>query len=161
MPTTFKNSAAASTTVVTGANLNALANNALVLSSEFDNRLGQAGDGAPLAVFEGYFDFAGTVTAATTIDAWIVPAPDGTNFTDGSASVTPARAINVAFNLRGVSGAHQQRVYGVAAGGRQLCELPPTKFKVLARNNATGSALASNTNSFIKMTLVYRVGVVS
>jgi hypothetical protein len=161
MPTTFKNLQQAVETVVTGANLNALANNALVLSSEYDNRYGQAGDGAEWATLEGYFDFAGTVAANTVIDGWLVTAPDGTNYGDGSASVTPARPIEFAFQLRGVSGAHQQRVRAVGRGGSPLIQLPPCKLKLLVRNNATGSALASNTNSFIKIGRIFRVGVVS
>lgn len=45
MATTEKLLRSSQTTVVTGSDLNALANNALVLSAAFDNTIGQTGDG--------------------------------------------------------------------------------------------------------------------
>lgn len=147
-------------TLLTGANLNAMASSTsvFVLGSAFDPAIGAAGDGYPFAEFEGYFDFAGTVTANTAIDVWFAKAPDGTNYSDGSTSVVPSRAPDVSFVLRGVSGAHQQRVVGIGRGGARV-ELPAVPFKCLVRNSSTGSAIASNTNSFVKMRRFARYGV--
>src|SRR4051812_40304985 len=51
---------------------------------------------------------SGTVTAGTLIDLWFLRTIDGgSNYEDGSASISPARAPDVVFPLRAVSTAQR------------------------------------------------------
>lgn len=116
--------------------LNSMANNALVLSSEYT----ASQTGYLYAMMELYISgMGGTPTANTSFDFWFLSKNDGTNYEDGSASVTPARAPDGWFNIRAVSTA--QRLFYRAA-------IPPSgTFKILIRNNATGQALAASGNT--------------
>lgn len=153
MPSTRKIVVAAQVsadTILTGANLNGLANASLFLGSAYDNTQGASGDGYRYAQVEGLFDLVGTVAIYTTFVLWFVPASDGTNYADGSSSVTPARPPDVAFVLRGVTGAHSQRVVGLGKGSDQRVELPPGLWKPLIRNSS-GSALVASATSSVKI----------
>jgi hypothetical protein len=74
---------------------------------------------------------------------YLVPAPDGTNYVDGSASVVPPASTYVGgFPLRAVT--TQQRIS--LAGGlyQSFIVLPPLKFKLLLINNSGQTTAASN-----------------
>lgn len=117
--------------------LNALANNAYsALGTEIDN-------GTNLDRFGMCVAFLPTGTAPTvdtTLDLFLVPAADGTNYADGGGAVKPAAAMFVgSFQLRAV--ATDQRI------STPLFPLPPCKFKFSLFNNATGQALDATLNT--------------
>jgi hypothetical protein len=120
--------------------LNSLANNTNVAASAaYDNTPSSgAGDGSPLAEIELVCTFGTAPTAGTSIALWFLQRPDGTNYEDGSSSVTPARAPDCVLPLRAVTTA-QRVVIEVA--------IPPGPFIALARNDATGQSLASSGNT--------------
>lgn len=121
--------------------LNALANNAAALGVEFDNTL------AANLWFWGLFELAVTFAVAPTADSvvevYIITAPDGTNYEDGSATgpVAPVVSLLGAWVLRAVTTAQRLAIKGVP--------LPPTKFKLLIFNKS-GQAFPA-TGSTVKM----------
>lgn len=121
--------AAAITSLLT-TELNSLANGSTcALGTEYDN----ATNLYLYGLFELNVTFGSAPTAGNTVDLYIVPAPDGTNYDDGSASVTPP-ITNYAggFPLRAVTTAQK-----IAIGGPlSLIWLPPLKFKVLVKNGS-------------------------
>jgi hypothetical protein len=119
--------------------LNSLANNALALGAAFDNTQGQAGDGYTLCDLELVVTFGTAPTANTGLSLWFLPAQDGTNYEDGDASTTPARAPDLVFPVRAVTTA--QRV------ARRSVLLPEGKWKPLLKNDGTGQAVAASGNT--------------
>ena len=77
-------------------------------------------------------------TANTPVYVWFLREIDGTNFEDGSASVTPTRPPDAIFTVRAVTTAQRmvQPVY----------DIPPGNIRTLARNAGTGQAFASSGN---------------
>lgn len=75
------------------------------------------------------------MTANTTVLVWFLRAPDGTNYEDGSSSVTPTRNPDVTFSMRA---ANSQRI-------TKRCKLPPGPFKVLLQQNSGQAFLSANT----------------
>lgn len=119
--------------------LNALANNTgSVLGTAYPNNtnLNMYGD------FELFINtFGGNAVADSTVDLYIVPATDGTDYNDGSATVQPLNFYRGAWSLR------------VAATFRltiQAILLPPVPFKITVFNNATGQAFPA-TGSIVQM----------
>jgi hypothetical protein len=83
--------------------------------------------------------FGTAPTANTTVNVWLLHELDGSNFEDGSGSITPLRVPDAFFALRAVTTA--QRIIFVA-------ELPPgTTIRPLLRNDGTGQAMASSGNT--------------
>jgi len=72
------------------------------------------------------------------IHVWLLARTDGTNFEDGSDSVTPARAPDKIVPLREVNGA--QRVFA------RFLLTTPDQGKLLIKNK-TGTSLASSGNT--------------
>jgi len=138
----------AQTTLATTA-LNSMANNALVACTVFDNTIGQNGDGSEEADFELVVTFGTNPTANTGFSLWLLVANDGTNYEDGSSSVTPARAPDLTFPVRAVT--TQQRI-------NKRCSLPAGKFTPLLKNDGTGQAIASSGN-ILNIRPVTREGV--
>lgn len=131
------------TTIIAGAALNGLANNALVLGSAFDNTIAAAGDGGCLCDLELYLDsLASAATANTAFALWLLQASDGTNYEDGGTSVTPARMPDVVFPLRAVSTV--QRVV-------RKVWLPWGVWIPLLKNDGSGQGVGANNNSFLKV----------
>lgn len=120
--------------------LNSLANNALVVSSVAgaSGVITLTSSGYPQALCELVVTFGTAPTANTTVNIWFLTDADGTNFEDGSSSVTPTRNPDVIFVVRAVNTA--QRI-------QKLCRLPVGTFKVLALNNGTGQAFAASANT--------------
>ena len=127
---------ASPTTLATTA-LNSQANNALVACTVFDNTIGQTGDGYEEADFELIVQFGTNPTASTGFSLWLLVANDGTNYEDGSSSVTPARAPDVMFPVRAVTTV--QRI-------NKRCAIPAGKFTPLLKNDGTGKTTASSGN---------------
>jgi hypothetical protein len=130
-------------TVISGANLNALANNALVLGSAFSNVSGdgQCG-GYPRARAVLHLDSM-AVAAGGYVDGWFLTAADGSTYEQGGASVTPLRAPDFSFC---------PVVQTAAVDMAQLVKVPICgAIKCLLRNNALGAATPANTNGFFKL----------
>lgn len=107
------------------------------LSAEYDN----SSTLYPFADFE----FSGSFSVAPTDDyqitLFLIPAVDGTNYADGSDLVKPSELLAVAWaSVRAVNTA-QVLVFKPAFGER--IELPPSKFKILIRNDADQTIAAS------------------
>jgi hypothetical protein len=118
--------------------LDSLANNGLALGAAFDNTQGAAGDGYTLCELELVVTFSVAPTANTGASLWLLGAPDGTNYEDGSSSVTPAKLPNVVFPVRAVTTA--QRIV-------RRAWLPPALMKPLLKNDGTGQAFAASGNT--------------
>lgn len=122
--------------------LNSLANNTNCSpSGAIDNTQGQADkDGYTRGKLEVYLDtYSGTPTANTGISVWFLLTVDGTNYEDGSSSVTPARPPDVFVPVRAVASGPQRMI--------KQCRVPVGSFKVLARNDGLGLALAASANT--------------
>lgn len=91
-----------------------------------------------LGQYELNVTFGTAPSANTSIFVWLLQETDGTNFEDGSASVTPTRNPDLVFSVRAVTTA--QRIACIA-------ELPPGPIRALVRNNGTGVAFASSGNT--------------
>lgn len=125
---------AAITTMLT-TELNSLGSGAgCNLSSAYDN----ATNCFLYAMFQLTVTLAATVTADTTVDLYLVAAPDGTNYADGSATVFSVNHVVGGFNMRAVTTAQIVEIWGVP--------LPPTLFKVNVLNN-TDKAMAASANT--------------
>jgi len=86
---------------------------------------------------ELYVTFGSAPTANTAVSIWFLREIDGTNYEDGSASITPTRNPDVVFGVRSTT--NPQRMI-------KTCILPPGDFKPLLRNEGTGQAFASSGN---------------
>lgn len=115
--------------------LKALASAALIISTEYDNTANLY----QFMNFELYVRGAVAFTSGSTVDYWIIPSVDGTNYGDGSASVTPARPPDGYFAVRAVT--TQQRT---APLGNNPVMVPNCKFKILIRNS--GGQAFTNVN---------------
>lgn len=138
-----------SATTLMSTDLNSLANNALVLGSAFDNTQGQAGDGYTLCDVQLTVTFGSAPMANTGVPVWFLAALDGTNYEDGSSSVTPSRFPDVVFPVRAVT--TQQII-------TRRISLPWGLMKPLPKNDGTGQAFASSGNT-LKIRPVTRQGV--
>ncbi len=143
----IKSEAAASTTVAS-TELNNLASAALALGAEYDNTSGLYLFG----LFEVNVAFGSSPTANTTIDLYLIPAPDATNYDDvvtGAAGTAPAQCYIGSAPVRAVTSA-QKIPIGL---GLTLVNLPPLKFKVAVKNGTNQAFPASG--STVKM-VAYR-----
>lgn len=138
-----------SQTTLLSTGLNSLANNALAVSSAYDNTQGAAGDGYTLCDVELVVTYGVAPTANTGCTLWLLGTQDGTNYEDGDASTTPARLPDAVFPLRAVTTAQRviRRVW-----------LPWGASKALLKNDGTGQAMASSSNT-LKVRPVARQGV--
>ena len=134
---------AGSITTLLSTEMNSLANNAAALGVEFDNS-----DGLWMwGVFELNVTFGSNPTAGNTVDLYLIPAPDGTNFDDavtGASGSAPVTCYAGGFPLRAVTSAQK-----VPVGVVRRIELPPTKFKGFVINRAGVSFPSSG--STVKM----------
>lgn len=127
--------------------LNSLANNSLALGNAFDNTVGQAGDGYVLCDVELVVTYGTAPTANTGCSVWFLSTQDGTNYEDGSSSVTPARLPDVVFPVRAVN--TTQRII------RRVL-LPWGVLKPLLKNDGTGQAMASSANTLKVRPVTYQ-----
>lgn len=138
MAGTLKWQADAISTLLT-TELNALANNtgsALGTAYPNDVNLNFYGD------FELFINtFGGNATADSTVDLYIIPATDGTNYNDGSATINPVNFYRGSWSLRAAA-VFRLTIQGVL--------LPPVPFKLCVFNNATGQAFPA-TGSTVRM----------
>lgn len=122
--------------------LNALANTNGALGVEYDNSL--AANLFFWGVMQLDVTFAVAPTADSVVEAYIISAPDGTNYEDGAGGATPVAPVISyigAWVLRAVTTVQRLAIKGVT--------LPPTKLKVLVVNKS-GQAFPA-TGSTVKM----------
>lgn len=134
---------AASIATVLSTELNSLANAAAALGTEYDN----SSNLYLWAMFELNVQFGSSPTAGNTVDLYIIPAPDGTNYDDnttGASGAAPSTSYVGGFPLRAVTSAQK-----VPLGVARRIDLPPTKFKVFVVNGS-GQAFPSS-GSTVKM----------
>jgi hypothetical protein len=134
MPTVKDIRGTSTTALSTG--LNSLANNALVASSAITLSTGEPGYQRCEA--ELVVTYGTAPTANTACVVWLLREVDGTNYEDGSSTVTPARNPDLVFPLRAVTTAQRIVVTG---------DLPPGSFVALLRNDGTGQAMAASGNT--------------
>jgi hypothetical protein len=139
MATTTEKYALGSQATLLSTGLNSLANNALALSSAFNNvEGGGGGDGYTLCDLELLVTFPVAPTANTAVVVWLLGSQDGTNYEDGDASTTPARLPDAVFPVRAVTSA--QRII------RRIW-LPWGLMKALLKSDGTGQSFASSGNT--------------
>lgn len=134
---------AASIATIASTELNSLANGSAALGAEYDNATGLYLWG----LFELNVTFGTNPTAGNTVDLYIIPAPDGTNYDDyttGAAGIAPSTCYVGGFPLRAVTSAQK-----IPLGTVRRIDLPPTKFKVLLVNGSGQAFPASG--STVKM----------
>lgn len=103
------------------------------LGTEYDNstNLNKWGD------FELFVVMAVAPTADLTVDLYLIPCPDGTNYADGGTSVQPVNFGRGQFSVRNVT--TMRLVIHMVA-------LPPMKFKIFVVNN-TNQAFSASGNT--------------
>jgi hypothetical protein len=124
--------------------LNSLASTQAALSDEFDNS--SAGNLFIYASFELYLASA-AFTGTPRVDAYMICAMDGTNYSDndtGASPYIPANSFIGSF-FPHVETAAQRLVLGVQHPGGPIM-LPPSKIKIMLVN-VTGVAFASSGNT--------------
>lgn len=137
---------AAAITTLASTELNSLANAAGALGVEYDNSTNLM----PFGVFELTVTFGSAPTAGRTVDLYIVPASDGTNYATnvtGSSGYAQSTGYVGSFVLQAVTTLQRLNLGGIGARGTLF--LPPTKFKAYLLNNS-GQAFPSS-GSTLKM----------
>lgn len=93
----------------------------------------------------------GTLTAGTSAFVWFLLDIDGTNFEDGSSSVTPARAPDAILAVRNASGAQ------ILTSGAVPLNIPPNTWKVLLQQS-TGQTWAASGNTLKLLPVTNQIG---
>lgn len=136
------------TAAIAGASLQNLATATAVLGSAIDNT-------SNLYVYSDWdltCKFQASPTAGSTVDLYLLPSLDGTNYADGSASVTPSRTLLVGtFPVQPNTTAQRIAVRGVM--------LSPGKVKPLVINNA-GQSMTNNSTDNVLSYVAYSETVV-
>lgn len=141
MPTTEKWAAlGAETTLMSNTDLSAMANNALVLSSAYNNvQGGGGGDGYVLCRVTATITMAVAATANTGFTIWFLKSQDGgTTYESGSTSYTPLRLPDLVIPAPVDT---TQRVV------MRDVPLPAGFLKALMKNDGTGQATKTDTTS--------------
>ena len=127
------------TTLMSNSDLSAMANNALVLSSAYNNTQGQTGDGARFARLTVTLKMAVAATANTGFSIWFLKSQDGgTTYEAGGTGYTPLRTPDLVVPAPVDT---TQRIVMIDA------EIPAGYFKALMKNDGTGQALATDTTA--------------
>jgi hypothetical protein len=86
------------------------------------------------------FTCAEAPTAGTTIELYILPSEDGTNYADGAADLDPASTPTAIFTVRAVTTAQRPPA-------EVNIPIPPKKFKLLLKSEMDKSASCTLTAS--------------
>lgn len=131
-------------TTLASTELNSLANAAGALGVEYDNTTNLL----PFGMFELTVTFGSAPTAGKTVDLYIVPTIDGTNYSTnvtGASGYAQSTSYVGSFPLQAVTTLQRLNVGGI--GFRGTLFLPTTKFKAFILNSsgqafpASGSTL--------------------
>jgi hypothetical protein len=143
-----KHTALSSHTTLLSTELNALSSGSRTNASAMvDND--NASNRYLFGAFELVCTFGVAPTAGKTLDLYLLPSVDGTNFADGASTVAPSESTYVgSFAVRGVTSAQRLVLAYVA--------LPPTDFKALLVNNS-GQSLAASGNTLKLVMSAYEV----
>lgn len=145
---------AAAITSLATTELNSLANAAGALGVEYDN----ATNDYPFGMFELTVTFAVAPTAGKTVDLYIVPATDGTNYSTnvtGASGYAQSTSYVGSFPLQAVTTLQRLNLGGI--GARGTLYLPPVKFKAYLLNSSGQAFPASG--STLKMVAYQRQSV--
>jgi hypothetical protein len=125
--------------------LTTLTNNSWsTVGSNFNNGIGQTGDGYLFCELQGAFTFAAAPTAGSAVQVMLLRAQDGTNFEDTSTStVKLGRLPNVTLPV--TSGQTTTRV-------TLEVKCPPGLFRAQALNDGTGQTITTGTVSIRMLT---------
>lgn len=122
--------------------LNSLANNTMCAAgATVNNSVGQTNlDGYVRAKLElALAAYTGTPAAGASVYVWFLKSVDGTNFEDGSATVTPARAPDLVIPVAATATGPQRII--------KECWVPVGNFKPIAKNVGLGLAFAASANT--------------
>lgn len=124
-----------------------MASAAGVLSNEIDNTTTRY----QYLDLDFLFRAASAPTAGLTLDVYLVPAVDGTNYADASATgpVTPLTNLIATFPSRNVNTA--QRV------ARLQIMIPPAKFKLYVLNSLGQALTNTNDENVLSYRMYYQV----
>lgn len=128
------------TVLISNTNFSALANNALVLSADYNNVQGGGGGGGDiLARIRATITMAVGATAGTGFSIWFLKSQDGgTTFERGGTSYTPLRPPDLV--IPAPTDTTQTEIMRDVA-------IPAGHFKVLVKNDGTGQATKTDTTS--------------
>lgn len=140
-------------TLLTGANLDGLADGALVVGSATNFST----DGKILGTPMIEAAFAGTTTAGAQIECWWIKSTDGTKFE--TSDVVPTRAPDFVFSVLPKTGANTQVLAAQGPDMSPYVEIPSCQAKLAMRPNGTGSNFASGTGSLVWVRL-HTIGTV-
>lgn len=115
--------------------LNSLANNSNAVHA---SSVSITSTGFQKAELELVVTFGTAPTANTAILVWLLGEVDGTNFEDGTSSVTPVRIPDAIFPVRAVTTAQRLKV---------VVDTPAGPIRALVRNDGTGQAFAASANT--------------
>jgi len=107
------------------------------LGTEFDNSTGLWFFG----LFQLDVTFAVAPALDSTIDLYLVPCPDGTNYNNGGSASQPTCFLEGSWPMRAITTQQLLTIRDIV--------LPPTKFKLMAFNNTAQAFPASG--STVKM----------
>jgi hypothetical protein len=145
---TLKQNLGTSTTILDNTQLVSLGANAYSAAGPvYDNAVGQAGDGALRCRLELSVIFAAAPTANTAVVVWLVRSLDGTNYEPTpTTAVGPGSALAIAFPVN--SGQASTR-------GVTDIDCPPGRFKAVLKNDNTGQAFTSGTQTLKVAPIVF------
>lgn len=115
--------------------LNSLANNTNAVHA---SNVSITSTGFMKSELELLVTFGSAPTANTSILVWLLGEVDGTNFEDGSSTVTPTRVPDAVFTVRAVTTAQRCKA---------IIDTPPGPIRALVRNDGTGQAFAPSGNT--------------
>ena len=136
MSTTLKLIQGSSASLTGTASLNSLASGSYQLLDEYDNGTNLW----PNADFEFVLKWATGPTDNSQISLWIIPAEDGTNYADGSASVVPRANLSIGVLLVRNTTSSQRLVV-------RTIPLPACKFKIVFLNGSNQTTDSSGNSA--------------
>jgi len=130
-------------TLVTGANLNALADGSGVIGAEIDNSSDRKTHMEIWAKTDTDITSSGT---DARLDLYLIEAPDGTTYPDPPGS-TAADVPDTYFKAS-ISSVKRGGTVTNFTSGHTIIDIPPRKFKIIVFNEL-GAALPSNNNTLL------------
>ena len=136
MASTIKQIQGTSASLTGTASLNSLSSGSYQLLDEYDNGTNLW----PNADFEFVLKWGTGPTDNSPMSLWIIPAEDGTNYADGSASVVPRANLSIGMLLVRNTTSSQRLVI-------RTVPIPPCKFKIVILNGSNQSTDSSGNSA--------------